>query len=305
MKSTIGLRILSSLLLVLGTSVAQLRITSVEKLPLPSSGEWSHPAFSPSGEFLFYTTLDGNGIWEYSVQSRSNRLITDDPKSGFAFSLSDDGTRLTYRRTTYNGRGRERVQEIILMDLLSRTSSVLASGKDLSVPTFAGNVPVYSVRTGVKNLAKTPAAGIIILGIENTKIALSKNGRKVLLDPFGNGSYIWPVLSPDKQLMVAYEMDRGAFVCDLDGRILNRLGRRDAPSWTRSGKWVIYMDDRDDGEKLLSSDLCAISPNGATVIQLTTTDKVLEMYPQCSPVENKIACSSADGQIYLLTYEER
>jgi Tol biopolymer transport system component len=296
---------LGSLLLAFGTSAAQINIVSVEKLPLPASGEWSQPRFSPNGEYLYYTTLDGNGIWEYSIQSRSNRLITDDPKSGFAFSLSADGTRIAYRRTTYNGEERRRTQEIILMDLSGRTSSVLASGKDLSVPTFAGNVPVYSVRTEVKDLAKTAAAGIIILGIEDTKIALSKDGQKVLLDPFGNGSYIWPLLSPDKQLMVAYEMDRGAFVCDLSGKVLNRLGRRDAPSWTRSGKWIIYMDDRDDGEKLLSSNLCAISPNGATVIQLTTTDKVLEMYPQCSPTGNKIACSTADGQVYVLTYEER
>ena len=63
------------------------------------------------------------------------------------------------------------------------------------------------------------------------------------------------------------------------------------------------MDDRDDGEKLLSSDLAAISLDGNTVVQLTS-DKVMEMYPQCSPTENKIACSSADGAIYVLTYEE-
>jgi Tol biopolymer transport system component len=304
MKSISVLHVLSGLLLVFGTSAAQITITSVEKLPLPASNQWSQPRFSPNGEHLYYTTLDGDGIWEYSIQSRSSRLITDDPKCGFAFGLSNDGAQITYRRTTYPESGRERMQEIVVMDLSSRSTSVLASAKDLSVPTFAGNVPVYSVRREVKNLDRTAAAGITILGIEDTKIAVSRNGRQVLLDPFGKGSYIWPLLSPDKQLIVAYEMDRGAFVCDPDGRILNRLGRRDAPAWTRSGKWIIYMDDRDDGEKLLSSDLSAISPDGKTVVQLTT-DKVLEMYPQCSPTENKIACSSADGKIYVLTYEER
>ena len=181
MKRILVLHIFGSLLLVLGTSVAQIKITGVEKLPLSASSQWSQPRFSPNGEYLYYTTVDGDGIWEYSIQARSSRLITDDPKSGFSFSLSDDGTRLAYRRTTYPGGAHERVQEIVEMDLSSRSSTVLASAKDLSAPTFAGSEPVYSLHKEVKNLARTTAAGIMVLGIEDTKIAVSKNGRRVKL----------------------------------------------------------------------------------------------------------------------------
>jgi Tol biopolymer transport system component len=86
---------------------------------------------------------------------------------------------------------------------------------------------------------------------------------------------------------------------------MNRLGRRDAPSWTRSGNWIVYMDDKDDGHQILSSDLWAVTPDGKSAVQLTTTDRILEMYPQCSPTENKIVCSTMGGEIYLLSYEER
>jgi Tol biopolymer transport system component len=99
-------------------------------------------------------------------------------------------------------------------------------------------------------------------------------------------------------------MDRGAFVCDLTGRVLSKLGRRDAPSWTKSGKWIVYMEDKDDGHKLLSSDLSAITPDGKTVVPLTSTPAIFEMYPQCSPTENKIVCSTADAAILVLEYEE-
>ncbi len=285
---------------------AQIKIAKVEKLPLGSSHEWSHPQFSPNGTQIYYTTLDGNGIWEYSLRARSSRSITADAKSGTAFAVSADGKQVVYRRTSLDRRGRTRRQEIVLMDLASRTTSVIASGTDLSVPTFANNAPVYSIRTETRKLAKSRREGeITILGIEDTKIAINKSGTKVLLDPFGNGSYVWPVLSPNKRWIVAYEMDRGAFVCDLDGRISSKLGKRDAPSWTRSGKWIVYMDDRDDGHQTLSSDLWAITPDGKSVAQLTATERILEMYPQCSPTENKIVCSTLGGELYLLSYEER
>ena len=39
-------------------------------------------------------------------------------------------------------------------------------------------------------------------------------------------------------------------------------GRANAPSWMRSGGWLVSMDDRDDGHRVLSSDLCAVDRAG-------------------------------------------
>jgi Tol biopolymer transport system component len=192
------------------------------------------------------------------------------------------------------------------MNLARRSPRVLASGSDVSTPSFAENAPVYSTKSKTEGLAGTTGTtNISIIGIEDTKIAVNVNGTKKLLDPLGNGSYVWPTLSPDRQQIVAYEMDRGAFVCNLRGTVISRLGRRDAPSWTRSGRWIVYMEDKDDGHKLLSSDIFALSPDGKSVTQLTSTTGVFELYPQCSPTENKIVCSTSDGSILVLEYEER
>ena len=192
------------------------------------------------------------------------------------------------------------------MDLAKRSSKVLESGPDVSAPIFANNTPVYSVRSKTTGLVTTMSGQeVVVLGIENTKIALNINGSKKLFDPFGNGSYIWPALSPDKTQLIAYEMDRGTFVCDLSGNVISKLGRRDAASWTRSGKWIVYMNDRDDGHKLLSSDIFAVTPDGKTVVQLTSTNNVLEMNPQCSPTDDKIVYDTTDGSIMVLEYEER
>lgn len=285
---------------------AQITITRTEKLPLSGSNAWSHPRFSPKGGLIYFTNVDGGGIWEYSPGTKSIRQITSDANSGLAYDVSADGKSMIYRRTQYDKSGRTRKQDVVLMNLAKRSQTVVASGPDLSAPSFSDNVPVYPTRSRIDKLPKSAAiTNVSILGIEDTKIALNVNGTKTLLDPLGKGSYVWPALSPDKQQIVAYEVDRGAFVCNLRGVVVSSLGRRDAPSWTRSGKWIVYMEDKDDGHKLLSSDLFAVSPDGKIATQLTSTAGVLELYPQCSRTENKIVCSTSDGSILVLEYEER
>jgi len=282
---------------------AQITIKRTERLALSRSQSWSHPQFSPTGGLIYFTNLDGNGIWEYSPRTRAVRQITSDPKSGLAFNVSNDGKSIIYRRTLLDKSGRTRKQDVVLMNIARRSSRVLTSGSDVSIPSFAENAPVYSTKSKTEGLAGT--ANVSIIGIEETKIAVNMNGTKKILDPLGNGSYVWPVLSPDKRQIAAYEMDRGAFVCNLRGTVISRLGRRDAPSWTRSGRWIVYMEDKDDGHKLLSSDIFAVTPDGKSVVQLTSTTGVFELYPQCSPTENKIVCSTSDGSILVLEYEER
>jgi Tol biopolymer transport system component len=284
---------------------AQLRITTTEKLPLDSSKEWTAPQFSVDGKSIYFTGSDFDGIWEFSLGNKSIRQITPDPRSGYGFVLSLDGKQIAYRRTTVNKRTHRRIQDIVVKNLVDGRSAVQASGADLSLPTFVQSTVLYSVGKQMKQLSSVARPGeVTVLGIENTKIVLLRDGKKVLLDPFGRGNYVWPSLSPDKKRLVAYDMARGAFVCDIEGNVTARLGKRDACVWTRDGKWLVYMNDQDDGHRIFSSDLYCIAPDGTHLTQLTDTQDVMEMDPQCSPTENKIVCSTIDGEIHVLSYEE-
>ena len=299
------IRLLIALVVLTSIGQSQIKVTRSEKLTLPQTHSWSHPQFSPTGAAIYFTDLDGNGIWEYSLKSHATKQITADAKSGLSYSISADGKTLVYRRTQQDNPKLTRKQDIVLTNLTKRSSSILASGPDVSIPTFSDNAPVYSIRSQTIGLKKTAGTNeVTVLGIQDTKIALNVNGEKVLLDPIGKGSYIWPVLSPDKRQLVAYEMGKGAFVCDLTGKVQSMLGRRDAPSWTRTGKWIVYMDDKDNGHQLISSDLFAVSTDGKTVVQLTSTPAVMKLDPHCSPTENKITCSTSDGGIMILDTEE-
>ncbi len=283
----------------------QLRITHVEQLALDESGQWSVPRFSPDGRNIYFSTFDYQGIWEYSLDRKTQRLITNDPRSGYGFCISPDGKKIAYRRTLNETNASDRIQEIVVKDLSSNSVEVLSRGSNLSVPVFSGSVAVYSDGNVAKNLTSiTIPSKPVVAGIEDTKIALIINSKKILFDPLGKGSYIWTVLSPDGKKIVATDMARGAFVAGLNGNVLARLGKRNAAVWTRDGNWLVYMNDKDDGENILSSDLFCVSADGRKTRQLTFTTNMVELYPDCSPAENKIVCSTLTGKIILLTYGE-
>jgi len=281
---------------------AQLKITKAERLPISQSHQWTLPVFSQNGEKIYFTEENFNGIWEYTRSSKSVRQVCDDARSGFGFSLSADGRQLAFRTTTNEG-SRDRLQRIIVKDIQTGAVTAVRQGGDVAAPVFSGQTLVSLDAAGPENAAPITGGTPVLLGIENTKIAMLVNGRKILLDPLNGGSYVWPSLSPNKQLLLAYEMQRGTFVCDLQGGHLIGLGRCDAPAWTRDNKWIIYMADNDDGQRILSSEIMAISLDGKTTIPLTSTPDILEMNPNCSPVDKTIVCSTAAGDLYILTYE--
>jgi Tol biopolymer transport system component len=287
-------------------SPAQPRLISVRTLPLGSARHWSQPCWSPDGRTIYYTTLECDGIWAYSTVAGTTVQITSDRGSGYGFSISADGAQIAWRRTLSGALPGERLQEAIVRNLADGTSNTLASGRSISLPSFVRSEVVFSLGGQVQGVTAgiQPAGTVSILGIEDTKIAILRDGVKSYIDPLGGGSYVWPSLSPDGSKLVAYEMDRGTLVADADGGHPVRIGRRDAPSWTRDGKWIVYMADRDDGHRIRSSEIAYVSPDGKVSGKLTSTPRSIEMYPRCSPVEDAVVCSTMSGEILVISYSE-
>lgn len=293
-------KVFTMTLLCVASLTSQIKTVSIEELHLPPTERWSHPIFSPTGKEIFLTNSDYNGIWQYSLETKVLKEITRDMHSGFAFTVSDDGRKIAYRRTVQQGDHRTRVQESVELDLSTATVSIIDRGNSIATPVFVNR----RAMTNAKTLQKQSAPHLpVVLGIDETKIALLINGEKKILDPL-NGQYIWPTLSPDRTKLAAVEMDRGAFVCSIDGTNVQRIGKCNAPSWTFDGQWIIGMDDKDDGHTIYDSDIIAVSPDGSKRYNLTESFNGIAMYPSCSVAEAKILFSTLDGEVFLLSYEE-
>ncbi len=297
------MRMFLTVVLLVSSSIAQIRTVSIERVQLPTTESWSTPIFSPTGKEIFLTNDDYNGIWQYSFETKLLKEITRDQHSGYNFSVSPDGNQIAFRRTNVTGDFRTRVQECIVIDLKSGRQFSLQKGNSISPPIFHRGEAITAETIPVKNQLQKVSSDVAVLGIENTKIILLVDGERKIFDPL-NGKYVWPVLSPDHRRIAAVDMDRGAFVCTVDGRMLMPLGRLDSPQWERSGSWIIGMEDIDDGHRIILSDILAKSYDGKTSVNMTEEFTGIAMYPSCSQVENKVAFSTADGEVFILTYEE-
>jgi len=282
--------------------VAQLRLTHLERVPLPVDTWWTHPQFSSDGRSIFVTSVQFDGIWEYALQSRQLRQVTADKGAGLIYRMTSDGSQIVYRRNVAATPQDPRMFEVVAVRRSGELPIILARGADVESPQayIAANHSLLKTGTTISSATLGP----VIIGIEDTKIALQMDGQRRTFDPLGRGSYIWPSLSPDGKRLLAYDMTRGAFVSDLNGAGIVMLGRRDAPTWTRDGRWIIAMADEDDGQQILKSEIIFVAPDGATSGTLTNSPDIIELFPSCSPTENKILCSTPAGEVFLLTYEE-
>lgn len=286
-----------------GLLTAQLTVTSVKNLPIPRTEQWSNAQFSPDGRSVFLTNTEMNGIWEYSLTNNALRVITSDRTSGYGFSVSPDGKQLAYRSTLqeHTAKG-PRIQQSVVVELKTLTKRLLQEGSSVELPFFYGKDQAMFQRSFSSKAVATTIPQII--GTDDRGIIIAKNGTSLSIDPLKEGRYVWPVISPDAKKIAAVEMSRGAFICDADGKNPLRIGRCNAPQWTADSRWIIGMNDVDDGHVITGSEIIAVSADGKKRIALTETPSIIELFPSVSPVKNEFVATTSAGELLLYTFAE-
>jgi hypothetical protein len=130
------------------------------------------------------------------------------------------------------------------------------------------------------------------------------NGNRKLVTPNGEGNYIWVSLSPDKTRLLYNYNGRGTFICKLDGTILDDIGRLNAPRWLND-QIIIGMNDKDDGYRVLSSDIICYSIATKKKTNLTSTSDKIEMYPFPFPDGNRIVYQTLSGELYIMNLSKK
>lgn len=60
------------------------------------------------------------------------------------------------------------------------------------------------------------------------------------------------------------------------------------------------MDDRDDGYRVISSDIIAFVPETGETINLTATDDTIEMYPVPFPDGKRVVYQTTRGELFIM-----
>ena len=281
----------------------QINVLSIEKIKATDTGGYFYPKISPDNQFILMTRGNYSGLYQYSPVSKSLKTLNEDPGAGYKVQISDDGNTVLYNKT-------ELIRKLRHNSLISQTISngekkvLVAPTREQITGKMVNSNPVYvKNRNLVKSNSVKPTDNLYLITIENQKMVLYKNGVRAELTPSGaNASYIWPSISPDNKNIVYTVTGKGTYVCSVTGKNVTSLGKLNAPSWA-GNRYVIGMDDRDDGEKLISSSLIITSIDGKLRKKLETPTGINAMYPSASKDGSRIAFNTDRGEVYLMHVE--
>ncbi len=286
----------------------KISVRSIQKVTDAASGELSVAGISPDGLFILATSPDLKGLKIIDLSTKNIREITSDAGAGYEPIVTPGGDKIFYRSDEYiNLRKYSSLHEFSRAKA-SRTV-VEPLTRRLGSPVISGGKLIYSTAGKQKAIplekdAAQKETGDIYLVLEDLAPVLYVNGSGRVFKPNGEGNYIWASLSPDKTMILYNYGGKGTFVADTAGKITGELGRLDAPRWI-TDDLIVGMNDRDDGERVLSSDICCYSLKTKKLYNLTGTENEIEMYPWPVPGNKQIIFQTLKGEIFLMNIRIR
>ncbi len=295
--------------LLAGTLCAQqVRIFKTETVTPKTKGEYQLTGVMPNGKALLVTKPQAIGLYLVNTQNGMVKTLTQLPGTGYAPEFSKHGKYLLYRADDYAQR--KRLSTLYKMKLSSGDTTVLEENKRVvSCPKVLGNDLVYTVEGDLQHkkfhwwILSDYRDKTFVLPEDLTPV-LWKQGDSNKYRPAGEGSYIWISLSPNKRMMLFYVAGKGAFISDLNGRILYKPGDIMNPGWLNND--CIYgIGTRGSDPKSTSTDLVAFSLKTCKRLTITNTGSVNERNPYAFDKGRKIAYQTTSGLLNVVYFNIR
>ena len=300
MKKVFLYMLISSALLAQNISVVK-----TEMLTHTDDGGFFYPAASKSGNKILLTSENYQGLWLLDVNTKNIVQLNNYTGAGYSARFSASEEEVIFRKDDYSQK--KKYSSLIAQSLSSMNEIVIeANTRNLSEAVVLKNgnaaytkeekLQVADINSG-KSLSASTSEPVVY--IENGAISMFNNSTKKILKPLGEGNYLWQSISPDGTKLLFTAAGKGTFISDLKGKIITNRGYANAPRWSPNGKYVVYMNDKDDGHKLLSSDVYIIGADGQYRTRVTSTEDAIEIYPEWL-TSNKILYGTTGGVIYSI-----
>lgn len=286
----------------------EIKVKKISKFIPDRPGTYSIAGISPDGRQMLVTGPDSKGLYLVDIESRKTHTISESIGAGYEPVFSADGRSICFRSDEYIKK--RKVSSLQKLDLVTADTVFLEKKiRDLSRPAAAGNNIAYvadghhRIKGFREKLQKSASKETYVIP-EDLVPVIYINGIRKTLKPGGEGSYIWVSLSPDKTRLLYCLAGKGTFVSDLDGNVLATAGKLNAPKWLNN-QIVVGMVDKDDGMKVISSEMVAFSLVTKKKINLTSTVERSEMFPFPFPDGRRIAFRTPDGILYIMKIKVR
>lgn len=292
----------------IATQAQILKVTSVTPLQVNQDKDkvMQAVAISPLGDYLMLTSDTKQGLIKWDLNTGTATTVTSDQGAGSDVLLSSDGQQVLYGEITYKDRRRQ--QTVKAVDLLTGKKQTLVKatrqvqgfafdGGNAAIVTTDGNIQKHALKKGAAQAPNRP-----VLSRHHLKLYVTRDGKTSLLAPNGEDQrYIWGSLSPNGNRVLYHVSGYGTFVCDIDGSHVIPMGNITAPKWWDDNT-IVGMDETDDEYSIIASSIVVRTLDGMQ--QVLTGEDVIATYPLPCAQAGKIAFSTPNGQIYLLTVEK-
>ena len=263
--------------------------------------------FSPDGSKILFTDQSGNGISMYERQTKNLTYYTRATSAGNESYFSPSGKQIYF--TTQNFKDRLKTTNLFTQDIQSgeRITVVdniralkLISQNSVNAILFYqdGQLREFNLDSLAFNDEITVKTGVFI--DSDLSLALFQNGESKIINPSGEGNYLWASLSPDQSKILYTLSGKGTFIAEIGGKDITKLGKLNAPKWSPNGEWVIGMVDEDDGSVFTKSDVFLVTADGKIRQNLTPETDVIALFPAFSPDGTAIIFNDEKGMVYLM-----
>lgn len=285
-------------------SVLAQKVTVEEDIAVTNleEGAFYYPALSPDGIILLFSSKSYKGLWSKNLSTGEFLKITSAAGAGYEPGFSSVSYEILFREDKFI-KGK-RFSALLSYDMTTKKSIVLEEGiRDLKIcrdnfNVFHNYIKESEIRSTMKqNMLKKSAIPEKVVFIQDSKIILSENNSVKVIQPLGEGNYIWPSLSPDKTKLLFTFAGKGTYVSNLEGTILNKIGYANYPSWSPDGNWILFMKDIDNGYNIISSDVYIANLKTGKYFNLTMQRDDISIYPKWGASNSEVFYNTLNGQI--------
>ncbi len=282
-----------------GAQVVSVR--SIDKVPMTGLAV-NIARVSPDGTFAVASSNDDNSLYTVNLSNgQTSRLQAEG--SALELSFAPDGSAIVYKSSTMKS-GHLRYYSVKTLDL-SKGNVRSLTAESRHCPSFSVSpMGVLSMNEKGRHSAKSlsgasTSAAQAVVGINRGHLEVTvPGGKSKFIDPQGEGSYLWPSLSPDGKKIVYYLVGAGCFTCNLDGSDVRPLGYVHAPRWLNNNV-VVGCQDYDNGSYITSSTIVATDMSGN--IQALTGPDVIGINPSATADGSAVLFSTPAGELYVIT----
>lgn len=240
-----------------------------------------HPQFNEQGTQLLLTSSNFVGLDLVDLSTQQVTTLSTEEGAGYQAQFMHEDQKVMYVSSELINRRRHSVvkQFNLRKTAIDVVSSPMRAKKEVNLL--------------VNQQIKRP-----VIKLENLRLVLYIAGERRELQPLADVErYLWPSLSPNGDKIVFTAVGKGSFVCDLTGKIIASLGYLNAPVWYGNAA-VVGMNDKDDGDRIVSSSIDMVKADGS--VRQTLTKEAIALFPAASQKAQKVAYTTEAGELYIL-----